>query len=61
MVVWLIGAIGTTGEVMSSAQSGAEQAGATIGTAIGFSMIIGIWAVGDIILGLFVKFTEPRK
>ncbi len=34
--------------------------GAIIGASIGFSMLLGIWAMGDIILGLFVLLTRPK-
>jgi len=40
---------------------GAELAGAQIGTGIGVMMILIIWVIGDIILGMLVLFTRPRK
>ncbi len=40
--------------------SGAERTGATIGTGLGLFMLLGIWAMGDLILGLFVLFTRPK-
>ena len=41
--------------------SDAEKAGAAIGTAIGVSMLLGIWGMGALILGLFVMFTRGSK
>lgn len=60
MVVWLFAGFQTAAEVSSTAGSDAESAGAAIGTAIGVSFILGIWVVGDIVLGLFVLFTRPK-
>lgn len=60
MAVWLIGGMGAATEGMD-AMSEAERAGATIGTGIGAAMILGLWVVGDIILGLFVLFTRPKS
>ncbi|WP_415408221.1 zinc ribbon domain-containing protein [Sulfurovum sp. CS9] len=34
--------------------------GAIVGAGIGFSMLLGLWAMGDIILGAFVLFTKPK-
>jgi hypothetical protein len=59
MAIWLIGGMNSASEGMQ-ALSGAEQAGAAIGTGIGAMLILGIWVVGDIILGLFVLFTRPK-
>ncbi len=47
-----------SGSVVHNASSGAEQAGAAIGTAIGMGMIIGLWfvvLVGALVIGLFLK------
>lgn len=60
MAVWLIGGMGAATEGME-ALSGAEKAGAAIGTGIGAAMIMGIWVFGDIILGLFMLFTRPKQ
>tara|TARA_R110002096_G_scaffold436009_1_gene665024 strand:+ start:1480 stop:1809 length:330 start_codon:yes stop_codon:yes gene_type:complete len=48
------------GEVMQEMDEGAQQAGAAVGTAIGVTFLLGIWFVGDVILGLFVLFTRPK-
>lgn len=46
------------GSVVNNASSGAEQAGAAIGSAIGMGMIIGLWfvvLVGALVIGVFLK------
>jgi len=60
MAFWLIGGVGSATEGME-AMSEAERAGATIGTGIGAALILGIWVIGDIILGLFVLLTRPKS
>ena len=60
MMVWIIG--GTSSATKGiEAMSQAEQAGAAIGTGIGVMLIVGIWAAGDVILGLFFLFTRPSS
>ena len=59
MAFWLIsGMMGVSG--LDAPTSDAEQAGAAIGATLGFGLILGIWVVGDIILGLLVLFTRPK-
>jgi len=60
MAIWLVGGMGAATEGME-AMSEAERAGAAIGTGLGAALILGIWVVGDIILGLFVLFTRPKS
>lgn len=60
MLVWLIAGMNAASEVVTTAASEAERAGAAVGTGLGAIMIIGIWVAGDIILGLFVLFTRPK-
>lgn len=40
--------------------SGAEAAGAAIGTGIGVTMILILWVIGDIITGLLALITRPK-
>ena len=35
--------------------------GAIVGAGIGISMLLGLWVMGDIILGAFVFFTKPKS
>jgi hypothetical protein len=59
MAFWIYAGTKSASEGMA-ALDGAEQAGAAIGTGIGVALLLGIWVIGDIILGLFVLFTRPR-
>ena len=53
MVYWLFKYAGqTTNPNLSD--------GAMIGAGIGISLILGFWAIGDIILGILVLFTRPK-
>ncbi|MQW55657.1 hypothetical protein [Sinorhizobium meliloti] len=59
MAIWIVG--GTSAATKGyDTMSGAEQAGAAIGAGIGITLLLGIWLIGDIILGLFVLFTRPK-
>ncbi|MCC1491556.1 zinc ribbon domain-containing protein [Cognatishimia sp. F0-27] len=60
MLVWLVGGTGAAVDTQAGL-SGAELAGAQIGTGIGVALILSIWVIGDIILGLLVLFTRPKK
>ncbi|MFP1725070.1 zinc ribbon domain-containing protein [Lonsdalea quercina] len=60
MLVWIIGGYNSASEGIEQL-SGAEQAGAAIGTGLGIAMLSSLWIVGDIILGLFVLFTRPKS
>lgn len=61
MVLWLVTGVGSSADVINSASSEAEKAGAAIGTGLGASIILTLWAIGDVILGLFVLFTRPKS
>lgn len=61
MIVWLVGGTMSAGEVLNSAASEAERAGAAIGTGLGVSMILGLWVIGDIIIGILVLLTRPKS
>lgn len=59
MVLWIWG--GTQGAVQSQAgMSGAEAAGAAIGTGIGVTLLIFVWLIGAIILGIMALLTRPK-
>lgn len=58
MVIWIIAGLASTSDI--TATTDAEKAGAAIGTTLGLGFLVGIWVVGDIILGLFVLFTRPK-
>ncbi len=42
------------------ALTGAEKAGAAIGTGIGITMLLFLWVIGAAILGLMALLTRPR-
>lgn len=59
MVAWIWG--GTQSAVESSqGLTGAEAAGAAIGTGIGVTLLVMIWVIGAIILGLMALLTRPK-
>ena len=61
MLVWLVAGMNAASDVVSSAASEAEKAGAAIGAGIGTVMIFSVWGVGDVVLGIFVLLTRPRE
>jgi len=46
---------------MEPATSEAGRTGAAIGTGLGVMFILSLWVFGDVILGLVVLFTRPKK
>jgi ssDNA-binding Zn-finger/Zn-ribbon topoisomerase 1 len=61
MLLWMFSYFGAVSDVASNASSGAEQAGTAIGATLGTGMLLFFWCVGDVILGLLVLFTRPKK
>jgi hypothetical protein len=59
MAWWLIAGMGAATKGLEG-MSSAQQAGTAVGAGFGAILIIGLWVVGDIILGLFVLFTRPK-
>jgi len=60
MPIFIYGGISNNAALMQD-MSGARLAGAQVGTGIGVAFLLGIWFVGDVILGLFVLFTRPKS
>lgn len=60
MIFWLFSAMSGVGEMAGTATTDAEKAGTAIGATLGFGMLLGIWVIGDIILGLLVFFTKAK-
>lgn len=60
MALWMWGGMKAASTAIDTSASGAEQAGAAIGTGIGAALIIAVWVAGAVILGLFVMFTRPK-
>jgi hypothetical protein len=61
MIFWVIAGFNVASETMQDTVNDAEKAGAAIGSTIGMGMIFILWALGDIILGMFVLFTRRKK
>lgn len=61
MLVALFRGCAAGSDVIVNAQTDAERAGAGLGTALGGGLIVMIWALGDVILGMFVLFTRRKK
>lgn len=59
MAIWLFS---YWGQFDTSAYSDtAGKAGFVVGYTIGSGLLLGLWVIGDIILGLFVLFTKPSS
>lgn len=59
MVLWIWG--GTQAAVESQAgMSGAEAAGAAIGTGLGITILVFVWLIGAVILGIMSLLTRPK-
>ena len=61
MLVWVVGGYMSASDSISRLATEAERAGATIGTGLGISMLLGLWVVGDIITGLLALMTRPKS
>jgi hypothetical protein len=61
MIFWVIAGFNVASETMQDTVNDAEKAGAAIGSTIGMGLIVILWALGDIILGMFVLFTRRKK
>jgi hypothetical protein len=59
MVFWIWGGSKIAME-RQGALTGAEAAGAAIGTGLGISMLIVLWLFGAVILGLMALLTRPK-
>ena len=59
MIVWIISGMSAVSNIAVDTE--AARAGRAIGATIGFSMILGIWMMGVVILGLFVLLTRGDK
>ncbi|MGD9662257.1 MAG: hypothetical protein AB7U63_13380 [Porticoccaceae bacterium] len=60
MLIWMFSAMSAIGSIDAPANS-AEQAGQAIGAGLGFTFLLFIWGLGDIILGMFELFTRRKK
>lgn len=61
LMLWAaISGLADLGRTMDG-MSEAEQQGAAIGGTIGFGLLLMFWVMGDVILGLIVILTRPRR
>jgi len=62
MIAWAFAGGGAVSDQMAaSSGDSAAEVGTAIGGALGMGMIFVLWAVGDIILGIFMLFTRPKS
>lgn len=61
MLLWMILGINASADLAATTTSEAEAAGAAIGSAIGFGLVLMLWVIGAGLLGLFVMMTRGRK
>jgi hypothetical protein len=61
MIFALFKGCSATSDIVANTSSDAERAGAAIGSAIGVGALFVMWALGDVILGMFVLFTRRKK
>lgn len=59
MLLWLISALNAVSQF--TAPSDAARVGHALGSVIGISMVLGLWVIGDVILGAFVLLTRGNK
>jgi hypothetical protein len=59
MIVWIIGGLHSVSQIQT--HSTAERIGSSIGATIGITMLLTLWALGDLILGILVLVTRGNK
>jgi hypothetical protein len=59
MFLWLVSAIAAVSQLMPVPDD--VRFGAAIGATVGFSVLLSIWLMGDLMLGLFVLLTRGDK
>ena len=60
MLIWMFSAMGVI-VGMDAPSNSAEEAGQAIGAGIGFTFLLIIWGLGDMVLGIFVLITKRKK
>ena len=59
MAVWIVGGLYSVSKI--PVHSVAQQIGSSVGAAIGVTMLLILWALGDLILGILVLVTRGNK
>ena len=61
MLIWLISYWSTVAPLFDERLDSAARAGAGIGTTLGTTFLLLLWALGDVILGLLTLFSRGQK
>lgn len=61
MAAWLITSLNLTTGQYASATSDAARTGTAIGTTIGMTFLLLVWALGSLIFGMLMFFTRGKK
>jgi hypothetical protein len=59
MVIWIVGGLHSVSKI--EVHSTAEKLGTGIGAGVGITMLLVLWALGDLILGIMVLVTRGNK
>src|SRR4051812_27216692 len=59
MIVWMFTGVYSASQIQT--HSAAQQIGTVIGTTIGATLLLVLWALGDLILGILVLVTRGNK
>src|SRR4029078_13645960 len=59
MALWLVGGLHSASKIQTF--SAADEIGAGIGVTIGVTVLLILWAIGDLILGVLVLVTRGNK
>jgi hypothetical protein len=60
MAIWFFGGLFSVGGQVASETSTARQVGGAIGVTLGLTMVVGLWLVGDLILGVLALATRGK-
>lgn len=61
MLAWVVSYLADAGARLERLTTEAERAGAGLGLTLGTGFLLAIWAAGDVVLGLMVLLTRPRR
>ncbi len=60
MAIWFFGGLFSVGGQVANESNTARQVGGAIGVTLGLSMVVGLWLVGDLILGVLALATRGK-
>jgi hypothetical protein len=61
MAIWFFGGLFMVGGQVANEADTARQVGGAIGVTLGLTMVLGIWLVGDLILGVLALATRGKN